>query len=212
MARANSLGQAGSARKDLKPSLASDIRNDSAPSRTRRTVRFISSGSSGASTDYPPPVALKSERNAAQRARAGEAWGVTAGNGQGYVFATPPRQPHSCPRAIREGRPNAGLMLPCYPQALRRTRPRPQSRTRSSPLAGRWQPAGLTEGAGRIRHLTGSPESLRRSGSTSDPSCRPGSTSDPSCRPGSTSDPSCRSGSTSDPSAILNLDKPDRRA
>jgi len=29
-------------------------------SRTRRAARFTSSGSSGASTDYPPPVALKS--------------------------------------------------------------------------------------------------------------------------------------------------------
>jgi len=58
MARAISLGQAGSARKDLKPSLASDIRNDGALSRTRRTVRFLSSGSSGALQAYPPPVAM----------------------------------------------------------------------------------------------------------------------------------------------------------
>ena len=85
-------------------------------SRTRRAVRFTSSGSSGASTDYPPPVALKSERNAARRVRAGEAWGVTAGNGQGYVIATltrtatfpPPRHTRRAPRR----RPDVAVPFP----------------------------------------------------------------------------------------------------
>jgi len=126
-------------------------------SRTRRAVRFTSSGSSGASTDYPPPVALKSERNAARRVRAGEAWGVTAGNGQGYVIATltrtatfpPPRHTRRAPRR----RPDVAVPFPGVTSHSPATvGPRP-----FLPHRGR----GTTEGGGGaqavIRHLTGPP-------------------------------------------------------